>query len=65
MPQLRVEISDLETGDLLVPSGRRVEENTIDAHTPTGYRDIILTDERGVKQRHQFRSATEVNIIRN
>jgi hypothetical protein len=62
---IRVEIQDLQEGDVLIPSGRIVLANSVEADTPIGYRVVHLKNASGDgSQRYSFEAHNVINVHR-
>lgn len=66
MRDVRVEIQDLEPGDIIVPSGREVLSITIEPETPVGSRVVHLRNSNNDgTSRHVFRADVVVTVRRS
>lgn len=65
MSQLQLQVHELQDGDLVVPSMRRVSEVTIAPDTPNGHRVVVLENAEGKPETFTFQADKLVTVQRN
>ena len=66
MPELRIEIQDLQEGDIILPSGREVLDNTVKQDTPVGHRYVHLKNSNNDEsQWYTFRGDIVITVRRS